>query len=120
MAAPFLSGNLRHNAIFLFMKPNGYEIVYDDQFAHYIDFLEIPGMGSSDMHALFIEYDTFGQIVVYLESMLNKFSKSRVKMGNHILTEVLDRQVYDSLMNQGNIVQREALRATSIQISQGR
>lgn len=117
--APFLSGNLRHNAMFLLMTPTGFEIVYDDQFAHYIDFLEIPGLGSSDIHALFIEMDTFWSVVSYLESMINPITPNRASYQNHILTEVLDRTMYDSMMQQGNMVQREANRTVSIAISKG-
>lgn len=69
--APIDTGNLRHNAMILIFNKNGFEIIYDDGFAPYIDFLEMAGIGSSDMHQGFIEIDTFDALVGFLEYTLN-------------------------------------------------
>ena len=67
--APFRTGNLKFNAMFLVMQSTGFDIVYDDRFAHYIDFLEY-GTPNSNKHVGFIENTTFWAIVSYLEDML--------------------------------------------------
>lgn len=60
--APFRTGNLRYNAMFLIQQIDGFDIVYDDRYAHYVDYLE-DGHGK---HHKFIENITFWALVNYL------------------------------------------------------
>ena len=109
--APFDTGNLRYNAMYLVMKLDGFEIVYDDRFADYIDYLEISGLGSSNKHVNFISNKTFWVIVEYLEYVLKGIGRNVFK---HELTlPELDKLIYGDLMKT-NPEAREELRTQSI------
>ena len=94
--APFRTGNLRYNAMFLIMQPNGFDIMYSDRFAHYIDFLE-EGTIRSHKHAGFITITTFWSIVDYLTSMIVSGKSDFFYRDDN-----LDTEIYDDYMSTSN------------------
>ena len=80
--------------MFLLMHSNGFEIIYDDRFADYIDFLEF-GTMRSRAHAGFISNDTFWEVVAFLEAEL--LGKDYGQFYND--TNELDELVYDEFIN---------------------
>ena len=71
--APFDTGNLKFNAMDLIILPNGFEIRYDSNFAHYLKWVEEgkTAGGTSDKNKFFIKHKTVGQVAGYLQNALN-------------------------------------------------
>ena len=97
--APFKTGNLRHNAMYLIMHTNGFTIVYDDMFAYYIDALEYAY--NSARHKYFIRNRTFNALVAYLRSILvGPSSKYYIKgMETDEYSQSIEDSIYHDYIN---------------------